>query len=140
MKKLIGYILLFGNLSFLLPLESHSQTNICPKVDFVTSKVEAFHQEQNLCYYINIVDVQKINEVNNREFRVPIYTQSLNRVKSEYNVYQINCNQNEYRLIKSTIWERAQVIQNIEKVSSSFTRPSTPLFQNAIYYTCTLIK
>jgi RPA family protein len=140
MKKLIGYILLFSNLSFLLPIESHSQTNICPKVDFVTAKVESFYQEQNKCHYINIEDVQKINDVNDRKFRVPIYSQSLDRINTEFNIYQVNCNENEYRLIKSTIWQRGQVIQNIEKVSSSFTRPSTLLFQNSVYYTCTLMK
>ena len=120
MKKLIGYILLFSNLSFLLPIESQSQTNICPQVDFVTSNVRAFHQENNVCHYINIADVQKINDTNDRKFRVPIYTQSLNRINTEYNIYQINCNEDEYRLIKSTIWQRGQIVQNIEKVSSSF--------------------
>ena len=140
MKKIIGYIFLLTNLSFLLPIETNSQTNVCPKIDFITSKVESFHQERNMCYYINILDVKKIDNVDDRKFRVPIYGESLDRINAEYNVYQVNCNQNEYRLIKSTIWRRGQVIQNIEKVSSGFARPSTSLFQNVLYYTCTLMR
>lgn len=140
MKKIIGYIFLLTNLSFSLPIETNAQNNVCPKIDFVTAKVDSFHQERNMCYYINILDVQKISNLDDREFRVPIYGESLDRIRAEYNVYQVNCNQNVYRLIKSTIWQRGQVIQNIEKVSSSFTRPSTSLFQNALYYTCTLMR